>query len=211
MEDILDKIIAFKQEEVARQEAEMPCPVLERRAAEAGPVRSMRRAIENSSSGIIAEFKRRSPSSGWIARDADVAAVASGYAVAGAAAVSVLTDTHFFGGSLDDLAAARAAVDTPLLRKDFIISPYQLLQARAYGADAVLLIASVLTVDRACGLSRIAHGLGLEVLLEIHSVSESGITFSTPRAVLSAARDAVSSGPCWKATMAMCRSCWAAG
>ena len=134
--------------------------------------RSMRAALEGSDSGIIAEFKRKSPSKGWLHPGANVREVLPAYEKNGASACSVLTDSHFFGGSLGDLANARKVVDLPLLRKDFIISSYQLYQARAMGADAVLLIAACLTPEECLSLAETAHVLSLEVLLEIHSESE---------------------------------------
>ncbi|MDR0961024.1 MAG: indole-3-glycerol phosphate synthase TrpC, partial [Mediterranea sp.] len=122
--------------------------------------------------GIIAEFKRRSPSKGWLYQQASPDKVCPAYERAGAAALSILTDEHFFGGSLRDLRTARSVVNIPILRKDFIIDEYQLLQARVVGADAVLLIAACLTPDMCAMLTTQAHRLGLEVLLEIHSVNE---------------------------------------
>ncbi|GIV36266.1 MAG: indole-3-glycerol phosphate synthase [Cyclobacteriaceae bacterium] len=121
---------------------------------------------------VIAEFKRRSPSNPRINPDAGLARVVSGYVQAGAVAVSVLTDEQYFGGSLDDLRQARKLVDVPLLRKDFIIDSYQLFEAKAYGADAVLLIGAALSAGEAKELATLAHELGMEVLLEIHNRQE---------------------------------------
>ena len=136
------------------------------------PVRSMKRALANSSSGIIAEFKRRSPSKGWIKENAQADLIPPAYETAGASALSILTDEKFFGGTLRDIRTARPLVNIPILRKDFIIDKYQLLQARIVGADAVLLIAACLTPDECHTLTIQAHELGLEVLLEVHSTSE---------------------------------------
>lgn len=172
MKDILDEIVAHKRREVAAAVGAVPPAELERIAVRMPPVRSMRASLEASDSGIIAEFKRRSPSKGWINRSARPETVVPAYAAAGAAAVSILTDESYFGGSLDDLRAARPATAVPVLRKEFVIDPYQLLQARAAGADAVLLIAAALTREECRDLTFRAHELGLEVLLEIHSADE---------------------------------------
>ncbi len=135
--------------------------------------RSLRAALERSHPAVIAEFKRRSPSAGMISNgDADAAAVAAGYARAGASAISVLTDEQFFGGTLADLLAVRAAVDVPLLRKDFILEEYQLIEARIAGADAVLLIAECLDTAELAALYDTAYRMGLEVLLEIHDAEQ---------------------------------------
>ncbi len=122
---------------------------------------------------IIAEHKRRSPSKGEISPMSDVAEVARLYASGGAAAMSVLTDTPYFGGSLEDLAVARqAAPNLPLLRKEFIVDEYQIKQARVYGADTILLIASMISADEVRRFNDIAHSLGLQTLVEIHSAEE---------------------------------------
>jgi indole-3-glycerol phosphate synthase len=121
---------------------------------------------------VIAEIKRRSPSKGLIREDFDAVAIAQAYAEAGAACISVLTDEHFFGGSLDDLARVREAVDTPLLRKDFVIDQTQIDEARIIGADAVLLIVAALDRDELKGLHDHAKGLGLDVLVEVHDDDE---------------------------------------
>ncbi len=134
--------------------------------------RSMRDSLAQSEYGIIAEFKRRSPSKGWIKEEARPDCIPHDYAVAGASAVSILTDEKFFGGSLDFIRIARPTVPVPILRKDFIIDEYQLFQARQAGADAVLLIAAVLSETECRQLIQTAHRLALEVLLEIHDESE---------------------------------------
>lgn len=132
----------------------------------------MRRALAESETGIIAEFKRRSPSKGWLHEDAKIEAVVPAYEAGGASACSVLTDSEFFGGTLEDLQQARRLAALPLLRKDFIVDEYQLYQARTSGASAVLLIAAVLSPDECRRLARTAHELELEVLLEVHTPSE---------------------------------------
>lgn len=171
---ILDKIIAEKRQEVARREAETPVAALRALPPFTRPVLSARAALTAAgSAGIIAEFKRRSPSKGVINGTAAAGATTAGYAAAGAAVLSVLTDEPFFGGTPDDLRAARAACpSTPILRKDFIISKYQITEARAMGADLVLLIASCLTPAEVVQFSQFAHELGLEVLLEVHDEAE---------------------------------------
>ena len=172
--DILDKIIANKRKEVISQKDAIPLKTLidlnvsqfER------PVCSMRDALAKSASGIIAEFKRKSPSKGWIFPEAKVEDIAPAYETGGAAACSVLTDFEFFGGTFDDLSRARLLVRMPLLRKDFMVDEYQIYQARTIGADAILLIASVLTPKECLQFARKAHELGMDVLLEIHRENE---------------------------------------
>lgn len=137
-------------------------------------VSGVRRDLEVSDTGIIAEFKRRSPSKGWIREAANAEQIAAGYVHAGASALSVLTDTPYFGGSLSDLRRVRARVDVPLLRKDFIIDPYQVWQSKAVGADVILLIAAALTPEECRSLALLAHELRMEVLLELHDEQELG-------------------------------------
>ena len=140
--------------------------------------RSLRQALLDSPTGIIAEFKRKSPSKGWIHADARPEQVVPAYAAAGAAALSILTDEPYFGGSLEYIRQVRALVDIPILRKDFIIDPVQLVEARQAGADAVLLIAACLSRSACEALTAEAHRLGLGVLLEIHSAEE--LDYITP-------------------------------
>jgi len=127
---------------------------------------------DSTKNGIIAEFKRASPSKGVINDHSTVAQVVTAYQQAGVSAVSVLTDSHFFKGGLDDLVAARAALNIPLLRKDFTIDAYQITEAKAYGADIILLIAAALKPEEVAGLSAFARSLGFEVLLEVHNEEE---------------------------------------
>jgi indole-3-glycerol phosphate synthase len=177
MKDILADIVARKREEIACQKAAVS-PEQLREQAEVSlferqrPRRSMRQALASSPTGIIAEFKRRSPSKGWIKQEAKPEVIVPAYAQAGASALSILTDEPYFGGALRDIRTVRPLVDTPILRKDFIIDEYQLWQARIVGADAVLLIAACLTPELCSKLLTQAHRLGLEVLLEVHSESE---------------------------------------
>ena len=170
--DILQTIVAHKRIEVARQEEAVSRYFLMRQLEDLLPSRSMRKALADSPTGIIAEFKRRSPSKGWIAPQADPAVVVPGYEQAGASAVSILTDREFFGGGMSDLQAARPLTQLPVLRKDFIISPYQIFQAKLIGADVVLLIAAALTVQECKQLAELARQLQMEVLLEIHAERE---------------------------------------
>ena len=174
-EDILTQIIANKRKEISRQMEAVSMKQLEAIVAmrETREPLSLSRSIMSSPTGIISEFKRRSPSKGWINSNADIRVITGGYAEAGAAGLSVLTDTDFFGGSQGDLIKARlSAPSTPILRKDFIISEYQILQSVAIQADAILLIAAALEKNECKRLAEMAHRLGLEVLLEIHSEDE---------------------------------------
>ena len=132
----------------------------------------MKQAIASSPTGIIAEFKRRSPSKGWIKENARPEEIVPAYAASGASAVSILTDEIFFGGTLRDIRTVRPLINLPILRKDFIIDEYQLYQARIVGADAVLLIAAALEQTQCRALADKAHELSLEVLLEIHNTDE---------------------------------------
>ncbi len=173
MKDILQEIVATKRAEVDRRKRETDLQALYRQAETPRTTRhSLREALRSSSTGIISEFKRRSPSKGWINRDADVQSVVRAYQQAGATALSVLTDTPYFGGTDDDLRAARQACSLPILRKDFMIDEFQLVESRALGADAVLLIAAALAREQCRRFAEIAHQLELEVLLEIHDQSE---------------------------------------
>lgn len=172
MKDILQEIVATKRAEIDRRKRETDLQALYRQAETPRTTRhSLREALRSSSTGIISEFKRRSPSKGWINRDA-VQSVVRAYQQAGATALSVLTDTPYFGGTDDDLRAARQACSLPILRKDFTIDEFQLVESRVLGADAVLLIAAALTREQCRRFAEIAHQLELEVLLEIHDQSE---------------------------------------
>lgn len=173
MQDILTKILASKREEVERRKRLLSTEQLKERIGDRPKtIRSMRASLQASPSGIIAEFKRRSPSKGWIHPDACPETVVPAYACGGAAAISVLTDTPWFGGTDDDLRRARELTSLPLLRKDFIVDPYQLYEAREMDADVVLLIAAALSPEQCADLARQARALGLETLLEIHMEAE---------------------------------------
>lgn len=172
MTDILDEIIAHKRLEIEQQKAAISQELLINNCNEPMPRRSMRASLSASPSGIIAEFKRRSPSKGWIKENAQADIIPPAYEMAGASVLSILTDENFFGGNLKDIRAARPQVSLPILRKDFIIDEYQLYQACIVGADAVLLIAAALRKEQCSMLAAKAHKLKLEVLLEIHSEQE---------------------------------------
>lgn len=170
---ILDKIIEKKLVEVKQTKEAIPPTKLEDRPLFTRSCLSFRDSIlDTNRNGIIAEFKRASPSKGVINDRAQVAEVVRGYQDAGVSAVSILTDGPFFKGSLEDLVAARDLLHIPLLRKEFIIDEYQLLEAKAFGADIILLIAAVLTPDQIKKLSESAKALGLNVLLEVHNRQE---------------------------------------
>jgi len=170
--NILDKIIEHKKEEVAGNKQLLPEEQLRQKPGFNRQVFSLKQFLQDETkTGIIAEFKRRSPSKGIINNSADVIEVTKAYTTNGASCLSVLTDSDFFGGSADDLKKARVN-SIPILRKDFIIDEYQLTEARAMGADVILLIAACLTPDRVQELAFFARSLGLEVLLEIHTEDE---------------------------------------
>jgi indole-3-glycerol phosphate synthase len=167
--DVLARIVAHKQQEVAERRDLVPTKLLERSAFLTSPTLSLVSYLRRPElSGIIAEFKRRSPSKGWINEFAPVERTTLGYMQAGASALSILTDTEFFGGKNEDLTTARRFNLCPILRKDFVVDEYQLLEARSIGADAILLIASVLEPQQVRRLGRQAQEMGLEVLLEVH-------------------------------------------
>jgi indole-3-glycerol phosphate synthase len=171
--NILDKIIAQKKIEVAKQKEEVPVSKLEHGPFFKSETYSLKQfLLDDSRTGIIAEFKRASPSKGIINEKASVEEVTSAYATYGASGISVLTDNDFFGGSLFDLQKAAIINKVPLLRKDFMIDEYQLLEAKAYGASVILLIAACLSVDDVKQLATAAKNLNLEVLLEVHNKKE---------------------------------------
>jgi len=169
---ILDQIISSKKREVALKKSVVSMQQLENTDLFNGKTNSLSKAIRNAPFGIIAEHKRRSPSKSVINNSLTVEEVVKGYEYAGACGISVLTDGQYFGGSPEDLLLAKAAVTTPLLRKEFIIDEYQLLEAKANGADAVLLIAAVLNRQEIKTLSEFAHSIALEVVLEVHHQAE---------------------------------------
>ncbi|MEM6843048.1 MAG: indole-3-glycerol phosphate synthase TrpC [Bacteroidota bacterium] len=169
---ILDTIVVRKKEEIAERKKQMGLAYLEKSPFFSRETYSLSQALKNAKPGIIAEFKRKSPSKGIINNQADVAETTQGYVQAGAAALSVLTDVDFFAGNDGDLCIAHARNQVPILRKDFTIDEYQVVEAKALGADAILLIAAILPPPRVLALAQQAHQLGLEVLLEVHNEEE---------------------------------------
>ena len=176
MSDILGRILAAKRREVEEAKSKTPIAALQARSAAAGAPRgfesALRAKIGAGRAAVIAEIKRSSPSRGLIRADFDPARIAASYEANGAACLSVLTDREFFGGSAEDLRAARAACSLPVLRKDFIIDAYQLHESRAWGADCILLIVAALPEPRLRELEDEARGIGLDVLVECHDENE---------------------------------------
>ncbi|APY07749.1 indole-3-glycerol phosphate synthase [Winogradskyella sp. J14-2] len=170
--NILDKIVIDKRKEVALRKSLIPLKQLETSVLFERSTISLSERLKNSTSGIIAEHKRRSPSKSTINQNLNVQDVAKGYEDAGVCGMSVLTDGKYFGGSLDDLLLARASCNLSLLRKEFIIDTYQILEAKAYGADVILLIAAILTKEEIKQFSELAKSLDLDVLLEVHNLEE---------------------------------------
>jgi indole-3-glycerol phosphate synthase len=170
--NILDQIIASKRKEIALKKSLVSAAQLENSDLFNKKTSSLSKSIINSPFGIIAEHKRRSPSKATINNDLSVEEVVKGYENSGASGISILTDTQYFGGSLEDLLLAKASVQIPLLRKEFIVDEYQLLEAKAFGADSILLIAGVLSRGEIKQLSEFAQSLALEVLLEVHNLEE---------------------------------------
>lgn len=175
-DDILDRILATKRDEIAAAARVKPLDALRAEAEAAAPPRdfagSLLARIESGQAAVIAEIKKASPSRGIIRADFDPVALARSYARGGAACLSVLTDAPYFQGSADYLRAARAACMLPVLRKDFMIEPYQVFEARAMGADCILLIVAALALEQMRQLEALAHALGMAVLVESHNADE---------------------------------------
>jgi indole-3-glycerol phosphate synthase len=184
--DILQRILAAKRAEVALARKAVSDDKIEQRARAQAPARdfvaAMRAKIGAGAVAIIAEIKRASPSKGLLRKDFDPAEIARSYEAGGAACLSVLTDREFFLGSSEHLSAARGACSLPVLRKDFIVEPYQVLESRAMGADCILLIAAAAAIDELRELERLAHGLGMAVLVEVHDQNElqAALSLATP-------------------------------
>lgn len=168
----LAEIVDSKWREVVCAKKKWPAEAVRRALERAPRVRSLKRALSRTSPAVIAEIKRRSPSAGVLRAQADPLEVAAQYRGAGAAALSVVTEGAYFGGRLEYMAGLRWAVDLPLLRKDFILDPYQILESRHAGADAVLLIAALLPRDTLRGLYEQTRALGMEALVEVHDEKE---------------------------------------
>ncbi|MGY2080930.1 indole-3-glycerol phosphate synthase TrpC [Modestobacter sp. SYSU DS0657] len=169
---VLDDIVAGVREDVAARQAAVPLPEVQAAARDARPALDALAALRAPGVGVIAEVKRRSPSKGDLAAITDPAALAAQYAAGGARVISVLTEGRRFGGSHADLAAVRAAVDVPVLNKDFVVSSYQVHEARAHGADLVLLIVAALEQPVLTGLLERIESLGMTALVEVHSEAE---------------------------------------
>lgn len=171
--NILDQIIEFKRKEVAERKSLYPVHLLEQSIHFSSPTISLREyLLREDKSGIIAEIKRKSPSKGVINGDVSIEQVSVGYIQAGASALSILTDKEFFGGSNADLTTARKFSYCPILRKEFVIDEYQITEAKSIGADAILLIAAVLSPEEIVRFTTFAHSLNLEVLMEVHNELE---------------------------------------
>src|SRR5690606_40565302 len=186
--DVLARILARKLEEVAERKLQVSRAEIFMRLADAPPVRGFAAALEAKiaagHAAVIAEVKRASPSKGVIREDFDPAAIARSYEAGGAACLSVLTDVDFFQGEDDYLRQAREACALPVLRKDFIVDPYQVAEARAIGADCILLIAAALDDDRLAALSEQALDLGMDVLVEVHDMGELERALQVPAPLL---------------------------
>jgi indole-3-glycerol phosphate synthase len=170
--NILDKIVRDKRVEVELKKSLIPVKQLEQSVLFERNTFSLANQLRKSKIGIIAEHKRRSPSKSIINQNLNVQDVAKGYEKAGVCGMSVLTDAKYFGGSLDDVLLARASCNLPLLRKDFVIDPYQIIEAKSYGADVILLIAAILSREEIKQFSELAKSLHLDVLLEVHNEEE---------------------------------------
>ncbi|RLZ08333.1 indole-3-glycerol phosphate synthase TrpC [Faecalibacter macacae] len=170
MKNILDQIVDQKRIEIKQKQQQTSIEDFKQSSFFTQKVRSAKASIlDPNKTGIIAEFKRKSPSKGFINQHANIKDVVSGYEQFGASVVSVLTDEDFFGGSFDDLNEAKQILNIPILRKDFIVDEYQVYETKAIGADLMLLIAECLTKDEVFNLAKLAKEIGLEILLEIHS------------------------------------------
>lgn len=185
---VLRNIIARKWEEIAERKTQVSLDELKKRAAEQGPARGFVNAIETKiaqgSAGVIAEIKKASPSKGIIREHFVPDEIARSYEQGGAACLSVLTDVDFFQGADAYLQQARAAVNLPVIRKDFLVDEYQIYEARAMGADCVLLIVAALTAEKLKELNSLAYSIGLDVLVEVHDEAELGVALELPNKLI---------------------------
>lgn len=174
MRDVLSEIVAHKRIEVERQKELVPLSEIEKQLSQNRNIvfHSLKGSLERSKTGIISEFKRRSPSKGWLHQDADVNAITKEYEIAGASALSVLTDEKYFGGTITDLRTAVNNVQIPVMRKEFVVDEYQIYEAKLAGASAILLIAAAITLDESKRFTELAQQLKLDVLLELHDEKE---------------------------------------
>lgn len=174
MRDVLSEIVAHKRIEVERQKELVPLSEIEKQLSQNRDIvfHSLKGSLERSKTGIISEFKRRSPSKGWLHQDADVNAITKEYEIAGASALSVLTDEKYFGGTITDLRTAVNNVQIPVMRKEFVVDEYQIYEAKLAGASAILLIAAAITLDESKRFTELAQQLKLDVLLELHDEKE---------------------------------------
>lgn len=174
MRDVLSDIVAHKRIEVERQKKLVPFAELERQLTQNEGIvfHSLKDSLKRSKTGIISEFKRRSPSKGWLHQNADIGLVTKEYELSGASALSVLTDEKYFGGTLNDLIATTENVKIPVMRKEFIVDEYQIYEAKLAGASAILLIAAAITKDESKRFTELANQLQLDVLLELHDEKE---------------------------------------
>jgi len=174
--NILNRILARKQQEIEERQRSAPLQNLQQKAADASPPRgfvaALKGRVELGEAAVIAEIKKASPSKGVIREDFDVVAIARSYAAGGASCLSVLTDRDFFQGNEDFLVAARAACELPVIRKDFIMAPYQVVESRSLGADCILLIVAALDDETLVSLYKEARALGMDVLVEVHDRDE---------------------------------------
>ncbi len=174
MRDVLSEIVAHKRIEVERQKELVPLSEIEKQLSQNRDIvfHSLKGSLERSKTGIISEFKRRSPSKGWLHQDADVNAITKEYEIACASALSVLTDEKYFGGTITDLRTAVNNVQIPVMRKEFVVDEYQIYEAKLAGASAILLIAAAITLDESKRFTELAQQLKLDVLLELHDEKE---------------------------------------
>ncbi len=185
----LDEIVDYKRKELEDTKAGVPIAELERAVASAAPARDFAKALSGPSVSLIAEIKKASPSAGLLRPDLNPIQLAHQYASSGASAISVLTESHFFLGDLSYLKGIKDesgnwTSPVPLLRKDFIVDPYQVCEARAYGADALLLIIAILTPEQIKSLMRLTHELGMEALVEVHTADETKVALDSGARVI---------------------------